>query len=169
MKKTIKIAAIAAVFALTATASFASVRINRDHRSSCCDDRHETCCPSVNIDANTDASVRNNVSTNAGSGSNFVSAGYFSSVDVDTGATTASSVVGNDVEGTYVDVTAPVKGSVDVDADSNGRVSNNVRTNANSGRNVVVSHAGRVDVDTGNSSSGANVQTKVVGSTVTVR
>jgi hypothetical protein len=168
MKKKMIIAGVfVCALAITASAVFASVRTSNNN---CCDSRDrnsQTCCPSVEVNADSNASVRNNVTTRANSGSNFVTAGYFSSADVDTGAALSQATVGNDVEGAIVTVDAPSTGKVVVNADSNARVTNNVRTSANSGRNVAV--GGKSDTDTGSATAGANVQTKVYGSTVEVK
>lgn len=166
MKKKM-IIAVVFVFALVITASvvFASYRPS----SSCCTDRFRTqeCCPQVDVDADNNVSVKNDVRTRANSGDNYVSARYslFGSAKIDTGTADALADVKTDVAGSKVDVNMPYRGSVDVDADNNVRVRNEVTTTANSGRNRV---CGSGNIDTGQAMSTSYSTTNVDGGTVSV-
>lgn len=164
MKKKMIIAAVfVAALALTASVAFA----HKD--SKCCDRRSKECCPKVEVNADSSSTVVKDLRTRGNSGANYVTVGFMGSANLTTGNAAANTQVSDTVDGSWVEVDMPDRGSVEVNADSNSYVQTNVRTKANSGRNHVTSHMGGATANTGAASATTGSTTTVTGSTVYVK
>lgn len=162
MKKKMIIAAVfVAAIALTASVAFARGRCG-------CNQRNSDCCPKVEIDANTNTTVTKNLRTRSNSGDNYVTAGFFGTANLTTGSAIAGTDVSDNVTGALVNVDAPRRGSVEVDADTKTTVRTRVRTSADSGNNNVSSCGGGANVTTGSTNSQTESSTKIMGAEVNV-
>ncbi|OGI26466.1 MAG: hypothetical protein A3J76_00755 [Candidatus Moranbacteria bacterium RBG_13_45_13] len=166
MKKKMIIAAVfVAAIAITASVAFATT-------PSCGCDRHHRhnndCCPSVEVNADTNATISKSLRTRSNSGDNYVTAGFFGTANLTTGSAVAGTSVNDSVTGALVDVDAPRRGEVEVNAETNATVRTCVRTSANSGRNHVSSFGGGANATTGSSNAQTNSSTTVLGSDVYV-
>jgi hypothetical protein len=188
MKKKMIMVAFVAAFALTASAVFA--QRGQTTSNNCCDSRDrnkQECCPSVEVNADTNTTLRNEVRATASSGDNYVSSmnsvmpvkhdgkdrdrrddKNSSSASIDTGDAIAYNDVTNDVEGSIVTVDAPREGKVEVNAETNTRLTNDVSSRADSGENMIRISGGRAEINTGNTHADNAVDTTVLGAEVTV-
>jgi hypothetical protein len=190
MKKKMIIAVVfVAALAITASAVFASQGQRRTSRdNNCCDSRDKECCPSVEINAGTNTTLRNEVKASASSGDNYVTStnsvmptkydkydrdrrgdnDNTSSASIDSGDVIAYNDVINDIEGSVVKVDAPREGRVEVNAETNTRLTNDVSSRADSGDNTIRISGGRAEIETGNAHADNKVDTTVLGAEVTV-
>ena len=188
MKKKLLIAGIFVfALALTASATFAFGGSYNYGGDSCCYDRwHRTdkCCPKVEVGADTNTTVRNNVDVKADTGDNSIygSRGSYlvskcrgwgghgsDEATIETGNAEALNNLQTDVLGAWVTIDAPSRGTVKVDADTNTNVSNTVKVKADTGDNWIrVSRSG-AEIDTGNAYAENYTLTRVEGSTVIIR
>ena len=191
MKKKMIIAAVFVfALALTASATFAFGNYSYNGGSSCCTyrfHRGDECCPKVEVDADTNTTVRNYVDVKAdtgdnaiyGSNGNYVVStfngfggygGYGSDeAKIETGEAYAGKNLQTDVWGAIVDIDAPSRGTVDVDADTDTYVKNVVDVKADSGDNWIRVSRSDAEIDTDDAAAENYTHTRVYGSTVVIR
>lgn len=167
MKKKMIIAAVfVAAVAITASAAFAarpSCSCDRDHRNS------NDCCPKVEVNADTNTDIKKDLRIRSNSGDNYVFAIGRGTANLTTGNAYAVTTVNDTVDGALITVNAPQRGSVEVNAETNTKVRNRVRTSADSGNNTVVVCGGGANATTGSSTSQTSSTTIVGGAVVTVK
>lgn len=143
MKKLATLSAIALAFVLTMGVAFARGENNR-----CCDDRRhkDDCCPKVEVKNDNDARIDNKVTASSNSGMNYSGGteyrknsrhSYSASGLIETGKADALADAKTTVNDTYIEVTAPRRGEVEIGNDNYANVNNYVSSSANSGTNRV--------------------------------
>ncbi|KKR44655.1 MAG: hypothetical protein UX02_C0002G0194 [Candidatus Moranbacteria bacterium GW2011_GWC1_45_18] len=182
------IIAVVFVAALAITTSAVFARYDHRNGSSCgCDQRHrhsDDCCPKVEVDADTNTTVRNYVDVKAdtgdnsiyGSSKNYVRARYMpfgynskEEAEIETGNADAKNVLITEVEGALVTVDAPRRGTVDIDADTDTYVKNDVEVKADTGDNRIRVSRSEAEIETGDAYADNYTKTSVLGSTVEVK
>lgn len=174
MKKITIVLTLVFAFALSMSVAFAG----RD--GSCCEDRRQRdCCPKVEVENNSEANIENNIISASNTGMNNTNGRVCSrsqngcegdrcsrgGARIVTGNADSLAQVKTTVNDTYIEVTAPQRGEVDVENENGANIRNRVASLANSGAN----NSSRGRIQTGNAISTADVMTMANTTTVVVK